>query len=115
MFESLKQFSKLVGNAGHVMPRIQAMKEQLAKAEVEAQSASGRVSVTLTGTGTITRLEIHEALFRDGDRQTVQIEVVETINLALQDAKQLHVQAVKEIVGDLGIPGIDRILAQLAE
>ena len=69
----------------------------------------------MTGSGTLTRLEIHETLFSDGDRQTVQIEVAETINLALQDAKQLHLQAVKEIVGELGIPGIDRILAQLAE
>ncbi len=115
MFENLANLTKMMRGAGQVMPRIQAMKDKMARTEVEAVSTCGRVSVKLSGTGTLTRLEVCETLLQTVEKQTLETQVAATVNQAIQKAKQLHLEAVQEVVGDLGIPGIDRILAQLAE
>jgi nucleoid-associated protein EbfC len=115
MFENLTNFSKLVRGAGQMMPRIQAMKDKMAQTDVESQSSSGRVLVILSGSGTLKRLEIDQEMVDTGDKVSLESEIAETINQAIQRAKQIHLQAVQEIVGDLGIPGVDRMLAQLAE
>ncbi len=115
MFENLTNFSKLVRGAGQMMPRIQAMKDKMAQTEVESQSSSGRISVILSGSGTLKKLEIDQGMMDAGDKASLESEIEETINQAIQRAKQIHLQAVQEIVGDLGIPGVDRMLAQLAE
>lgn len=115
VFENLANLTKMMRGAGQVMPRIEAMKERMARTEVEAVSACGRVSVKLSGTGTLTRLDVCETLLQAVDKQTLETEVAATVNQAIQKAKQLHLEAVQEVVADLGIPGVDRILAQLAE
>jgi nucleoid-associated protein EbfC len=115
MFENLANFSKLVRGAGQVMPRIQAMKERMATTEIEATSACGRVTVKLSGTGTLTRLDVCETFVQSGDKASMEAEIAATVNHAIRKAKQLHLEAVREVVGDLGIPGVDRILSELAE
>ncbi len=101
--------------ATQMMPRIQAMKDKMSETEVECQSSSGRVLVILSGTGTLKRIDIDQTMVDEMDKVTLELEISETINQAIQKAKQIHLQAVQEIVGDLGIPGVDRMLAQLAE
>jgi nucleoid-associated protein EbfC len=115
MFENLTNFSKLMRGATQMMPRIQTMKDKMSETEVQSQSSSGRVLVILSGTGTLKRIDIDQSMVDEKNKATLELEISETINQAIQQAKQIHLQAVQEIVGDLGIPGVDRMLAQLAE
>ena len=115
MFENLSNFSKLISGAGQMMPRIQKMKEHLGKKEVEATSSSGHVTVCMSGAGSVTRVEINPALMERDDKSSIEAQLLEAMNIAIQQAKNLHVKAVREVVEELGIPGIDRVLEQLAE
>ena len=115
MFENLTNFSKLIRGAGQMMPRIQKMKEQLGNSEVEATSASGHITVAMSGAGSVTRVEIDELLMERVDKASIEAQMLEAMNIAIQQAKSLHLKAVREVVDELGIPGIDRVLEQLAE
>jgi DNA-binding YbaB/EbfC family protein len=115
MFENLTNFSKLVRGAGQMMPRIQKMKQELGIKEVEATSTDGHVTICMSGAGSVTRIEIDVALMERDDKTSIEAQTLEAMNRAIQQAKALHLKAVREVVGDLGIPGIDRILEQLAE
>ncbi len=115
MFENLTNFSKLLRGAGQMMPRIQKMKEKLGKQEVEATSTTGQVTVCMSGAGSVTRIEIDWASIDTEGKSTIEAQVIETMNAAIQQAKSLHLSAVREVVDELGIPGIDRMLEQLAE
>lgn len=115
MLENLTNFSKLIRGAGQLMPRIKKMKEDLGKKEVEATSNSGHVSVYMSGSGIVTRIAVSPELLASNEHSHIEAQIIETMNVAIQRAKALHLKAVHEVVGDLGIPGIDRILEQLAE
>jgi DNA-binding YbaB/EbfC family protein len=115
MFENLSNFSKLVRGAGQMMPRIQKMKQDLGNKEVEATSSNRQVTVRMSGTGIVTRIEIDASLMESGDKKLIELQTLEAMNLAIQQAKALHLSSVREVVGELGIPGIDRILEQLAD
>jgi DNA-binding YbaB/EbfC family protein len=115
MFENLTNFSKLIRGAGQMMPRIQKMKENLGKKEVEATSTIGHVTVCMSGAGSVTRVDIDFDLLQRDDKSSIETQMVEAMNLAIQQAKSLHLKAVREVVDELGIPGIDRVLEQLAE
>lgn len=115
MFENLTNFSKLVRGAGQMMPRIQKMKQDLGSREVEGTSSKGAVTICMSGAGSVTRVEIDAALMESEDKSSLEGEMLEAMNIAIQQAKSLHLKAVREVVGELGIPGIDRILEQLAE
>jgi DNA-binding protein YbaB len=115
MFENLNNLSKLVRGATQVMPRVRALKEQLAASKIEVSSDCKSIRVILTGEGKITALDIEPDFLEQTEHSSIQLEIASTINRALQQAKQLHLAAVKEVVGDLGIPGIDKILTQLAD
>jgi DNA-binding YbaB/EbfC family protein len=115
MFENLSNFSKLVRGAGQMMPRIQKMKQELGNKEVEATSSHGHVTVCMSGVGSVTRIDIDVALMESDNKSSIEAQTLEAMNLAIQQAKALHLKAVRDVVGELGIPGIDRILEQLAE
>ncbi|MDZ4850411.1 MAG: YbaB/EbfC family nucleoid-associated protein [Pirellulaceae bacterium] len=115
MLENLTNFSKLIRGAGQMMPRIQKMKEDLGKKEVEATSDSGHVSVCMSGAGIVTRLTVSPELLAADEKSHIEAQIIETMNVAIQRAKALHLKAVREVVSDLGIPGVDRMLEQLAE
>lgn len=112
MFENLTNLSKLMRGAGSIMPKVQAAKEKLARQEVESISLSGAVRVVLSGGGVVSAIEIRDTSLSGQDLES---EIQEVMNEAIQKAKRLHLDAVQHVVGDLGIPGIDRIIAQLAE
>ena len=115
MFENLTNFSKLVRGAGQMMPRIQKMKQELGSKEVEATSANGHVTVCMSGAGSVTRVKIDVALMESDNKSFIEAQMLEAMNLAIQQAKSMHLKAVREVVSELRIPGIDRILEQLAE
>ncbi len=98
-----------------MMPRIEKMKQDLGNKKVEATSSNRGVIVCMSGTGIVTRIEIDEALIASGNKTLIESLTLEAMNLAIQQAKALHLSSVREVVGELGIPGIDRILEQLAE
>jgi len=115
MFENLTNFSKLLRGAGQMMPRIQKMKEKLGKEEVAATSTTGQVTVCMSGAGSVMRIDIAPALVEGDGRSAIEAQILEAVNDAIKQAKSLHLKAVREVVDELGIPGIDRMLEQLAE
>jgi len=115
MFENLTNFSKLLRNASSMVPKIRQLKENLSSQRVEGRSDEGHVVVEMSGVGTILGLTIDPELIATQDKSALELAILTAANAAIAKAKELHVHAVREAVKDLGIPGVDSIIAQLAE
>ena len=115
MFENLTNFSKLLRNASSMVPKIQQLKENLSNQRVEGRSDAGDVVVEMSGSGTILNIKIDPSLIATQDKSLLELTIATATNAAILKAKNLHVHAVREAVKDLGIPGIDNVIAQLAE
>ena len=115
MFENLTNFSKLLRNASSMVPKIQQLKENLSNQRVEGRSDAGDVVVEMSGSGTILNIKIDSSLIATQDKSLLELTIATATNAAILKAKNLHVHAVREAVKDLGIPGIDNVIAQLAE
>jgi DNA-binding YbaB/EbfC family protein len=115
MFENLTNFSKLLRNASSMVPKIQQIKDRLSDQRVEGKSDRGDVVVEMSGAGTILTIKIDPSLIAAQDKSLLELTIAAATNEAILKAKNLHVHAVREAVKDLGIPGIDNVIAQLAE
>jgi len=115
MFENLTNFSNLLRNVSSMVPKIRKLKETLSLQRVEGRSHDNDVVVEMSGTGTILEIKIADSLVSVHDKKLLESTVLLAANEAINKAKELHVQAVRDAVKDLGIPGMDNIIAQLAE
>lgn len=115
MFNSLTNITKLLKTAGQIGPQIQQQKEALKEKRVQSSVLGGDIHVELNGTGVVQSIHIADTLIAQGDRKVIEEGLVEAFNLAVQKAKQLHLDAIGGVVKDLGIPGVDNIIKSLAE
>lgn len=115
MFDSLTNLSKLFKTASQIMPRVQRVKSELAVTHVEATCRNDQIQIRITGTGSITELSIPGEMLSPDNKADVEQAIVEATNAAIVKAKALHLKAIREITSDLGIPGVDKILEELAE
>ncbi len=68
----MKDLGSLMRHAQGMQETLQKAQDQLAQTTVEGVAGSGLVSVSLTGSGALTSVRIDEALFTDGDVETLQ-------------------------------------------
>ena len=88
--------------------------EQVRSYDVTAVAAGGgMVEVEANGAGELLRVTIEQTLFDRGDREMIENLVPAAVNQALEKAKQLHADAVKDMAGGLNVPGLDEALNQI--
>ena len=106
----MKDIAGMMKQAGALQARMKQAQERLAASTVSAQSGSGLVTVTLSGTGDLADLVIDPSLLTDGDAETLQ----DLIRAAHRDAKSrleaLQAELMREAAGPLanmpGFPGL---------
>lgn len=113
MFQGLSNLAALLRQAQQMGPKLQAIQQQLRDARASATAGGGMVVVEVNGLSEVVQITIDPALVAGGDVEMIQDLTVAATNLALEKAKELHVNAMKSLTDDVDMPGLQEMLARM--
>ncbi len=114
MFKGLGNIASLMKNATEISGKIGAVSEQLKQERAIGQAGGGMVEVEVNGLGQVVRVTIEASLIESNERDMIQDLLPAAFNQAAATAKQMHVDAMKQLTGGISLPGMDDILDQYA-
>jgi len=116
MFQKLSNLANLMRTATHLGERLTTLKHQMEKRRVRGRACDGdhEVTVELNGLGVVQTVDVSASLLDHEHKTTAQRLVLEAMNQAVTQAKEMHVSAVKELTGGLDIPGLDGLIEEMA-
>lgn len=82
------------------------IQKELKETEIEAQSNSGWVTVVFNGEQHMTGIDIAEEALRPENKRELEKELKNTISQAIARAQAHAAEKMKEIAGNLNIPGM---------
>ncbi len=112
MFKGLGNITNLLKQAQEMGGKMQAANTELRGRRVVGAAGGGMVEVEANGLGEVLNVRIDEQLVAQGDREMLEDLLPAAINQALAKAKEMHVEAMKSMTGDMNLPGLDAALAQ---
>jgi DNA-binding YbaB/EbfC family protein len=113
MFKNLGNIASLMRQAQAMTGKMQEVTESLKHQRVTAAAGGGMVEVEANGLGEVLRVRIEPTLVQQGDREMIEDLLPSAINQAVAKAKQLHMEAMKTMTGEMGVPGLDEALAKI--
>lgn len=106
----MKDFGQLMKQAGALQAKMKEAQARIAASSVTAQSGSGLVTLTLSGTGEMTALSLDPSLMEGGDAETIQDLVLEAHRQAKARLDALQAELMRDAAGPLanmpGFPGL---------
>jgi len=114
MFERLSSLGALIKQAQQIGGQMQELTEKLKERRTVGTAGGGMVEIEINGLMEVLRCHIEDQLISQGDRELIEDLVAAAIGQAVAKAKQLHSDAMKELTGNLEIPGVQEALAKLA-
>ncbi len=105
MFKGLGNIASLVKQAQTMGPKMQEAMDALKKRTVTGTSGGGMVTVHADGIGNILRIEFDPVLEQKNDMEMIKDLLPAAINQAIAKQKQLHMEAMQAVTGDLPLPG----------
>jgi len=108
MFKGLGNLGNIAGmikQAQEMGPKMQEAQDKLKQLSVTGTAGGGMVTVHADGQGTVTKVAVDPVITEKGDFEMLLDLLPAAINQASQKAKELHVEQMQEITGDLPIPG----------
>ena len=102
-----------LGNLGGMMKqamemkaRVEEMKEQLAREQVEASSGGGMVTVVMNGRFQVASVTIDPEIISQDEKDMLESLVVAAVNAAVSKVEEKLQERMKEITGGLNLPGL---------
>lgn len=114
MFKGIASFASLMRSAQQMGGRMQEMNQRLREERVTASVAAGMVEIEANGVGEVLRLKIDPKLLERGELEMLEDLIPAAVNEALAKAKQLHVDAMKDMTEGIDLPGLSQALEQFA-
>ena len=115
--KNLKQIAGLMGNAGELKEKFEAMQRELESKTAEADAGAGAVRVVANGKLQIVSVTLDPAmtaaLLGDGgdeDRAMIQELIVSATNAALAKAQELIRDEMTQATGGMNFPGLDQLM-----
>lgn len=105
MLKGLGNIASLVKQAQTMGPKMQEAMEVLKTKKVSGTAGGGMVTVHADGIGNILSVEIDPILEEKQDLEMIKDLLPAAINQAISKQKQLHMEAMQEVTGDLPLPG----------
>ncbi|MFC1656665.1 YbaB/EbfC family nucleoid-associated protein [Patescibacteria group bacterium] len=99
MFDKMKELYQLQKKA-------RAIQKELKNIEVEASALEDKIKVTFNGEQKIQNLEIDESLFEQNNKRTVEQGLLNAIREGIARSQQISAEKMKDVAGDLNIPGL---------
>ncbi|MFM7562520.1 MAG: YbaB/EbfC family nucleoid-associated protein [Planctomycetota bacterium] len=110
MFKGLGNLANLMMNARNLGGKMEEVAKRLREERVIGTAGGQMVTVHANGLGQVTQVVIDPNLKCHHDRELLQDLLPAAINEAVAKAKQLHIEAMKEMTGGVDIPGLDQAL-----
>lgn len=107
-FKDFSQLGGLLKEAMQVKQKIEVVKEELAKLEIEGEAGGGLVKVKMNGKFEVISISISDELFAEGmnDKSLIEALVLSAFNIASEKVKSIAKEKMKEVAGGIEIPGI---------
>ncbi|MFN7894102.1 MAG: YbaB/EbfC family nucleoid-associated protein [Pirellula sp.] len=117
MFKNLTNFASAMKNLTQLGPQVRAMQLKLESARVYGSSngIDGTVNVEMSGLGIVTNVDISSTLLQLEHKSTLEHLTKDAMNQANRAAKELHIQAIRDLTGGAEIfPGFNDMLKNIA-
>jgi nucleoid-associated protein EbfC len=102
----MSSIGKLIKQAARMQQQIQEIQEQLGRRTVEATSGGGAVKVTARCDGSIAAIKLEPAAVNPAEVQLLEDMLINAINKALTDAKQIHNDEMGKATAGFNLPGM---------
>lgn len=106
----MKDIGAMMKQAGQLQQKLKQAQERLAASSVSAEAGSGLVTVTLSGSGDLTGVEIAQTVFSDADVETLQDLILSAHRTAKGRLDALQAELMRDAAGPLanlpGFPGL---------
>lgn len=109
---ALGNIASLMRNAGELSGKLNQVTENLRQRKVLGEAGGGMVRVEANGLGVVTTITIEPNLIESGNGEMLQDLLPAAINQALARARQLHVEAMRDVTGGISLPGMDQLMEQ---
>lgn len=100
----MKNLGAMMKQVQEMQARMQRMQEELAQTTVMGVAGGGMVSVTVTGKGETTDVEIDDSLLKPEEKEILEDLLVAACNDARVKMEELMAEKMKEATGDLPLP-----------
>ncbi len=100
----MKGLGGMMKQVQEMQERMQRMQEELAETRVMGTAGGGMVSVTLTGKGEMTAVEIDSSLLKEEEKEIVEDLVMAAHNDAKARMEALVAEKMREATGGLSLP-----------
>lgn len=114
MFKGLGNLAALMRNAQGITGRIDEVSDELKGKRATGAAGGGMVEVEVNGLGQVLSVKIDSQLVENNDRDMIQDLLPAAINEAASKAKQMHVEAMRELTGGMSLPGLDDMIEKYA-
>jgi DNA-binding YbaB/EbfC family protein len=109
----MQNMAELFGKFNEFQEKMNQLKEELARTEVEAEAGGGMVKVKANGNKEIVGIKLDKDIVDPDDMEMLEDLIVAGVNKALKEAERLNKEKMSELTKNLlpgglgGIPGID--------
>ncbi|MFO0870040.1 MAG: YbaB/EbfC family nucleoid-associated protein [Pirellulales bacterium] len=110
MFKGLGQLAGLMRNASQLGERMKSVAEQLKGRRVQGTAGGGLVEVEANGLGEVLRIKVDPLLAKPEELEMLQDLLPTAVNQALLRARELHMEAMRDSMGGLDLPGMGDML-----
>ena len=115
MFKGLSDLGSMLKQAQAMGSRMKEMNENLRDVRAVGNAGGGLVEVEVNGLGEMLRLSIDPSLLEKQDLELLEDLVPAAANQAQAKAKEQHAQVLKELTGNMDIPGLGDAIQSLTE
>jgi nucleoid-associated protein EbfC len=106
MFEGLKDMGKLMKQAKEMKSRMKEVQDSLRKERVTVTALNGQIKVVVSGELDFQEINIDPSLLVADNADSLQSELLNAINSAVKQAKDMAASRLSAISGDINLPGL---------
>jgi len=101
MFDKMRQARNLMS----LQKKAKTIQKELSKTEIEAESMSGQVSVIVSADQKLQSIHLDPEILTPENSTRIEKALKDAFNEANKEAQKIATSKMKQISGDLGLPG----------
>jgi len=113
VFKGLSDLGSMLKQAQAMGSRMKEMNEHLRAVRASGSAGGGLVEVEVNGLGEMLRLSIDPSLLEKQDLELLEDLVPAATNQAQAKAKEQHAHVLKDLTGDMDLPGLNDAINSL--
>lgn len=109
---NLANLGQMMQQAQQMGTKMKEMEESLKTKRATGSAGGGMVEVDVNGAGDALAVRIDPVLIEKQDREMIEDLLPAAINDAIAKTKELRAEAMKDITGDMNLPGLDDMMSK---